>query len=139
MGEVDKEHCQVRFVPIKKCEYVPCGIFMTKDTTNLELQQKVMAELDYKEAYQLLRIELEGQFDPAAEFDLKRIAQMEGVVDVSTEKLISSYDYKKLKDDFKNGIISEYIKDMEARGKSRITEKALQYGVDALYRTMEKA
>ena len=134
MGEVDKEHCSVHFVPVRKCEYVPCGIYMTEEMGNTELTQKVTEALKEKESYQLLRIHLEGKYDPDITLETEELERLEGVVDISTKDLIPGYDYDKLKQDFKNELLGRYISTMERMPQNGITKRALFYGVDALCR-----
>ena len=49
-----------------------------------------------------------------------------------TEQLSPDYDYEKLKENYKDTLLGNYIEEIERRPQDVVTKKALEYGVNAL-------
>ena len=74
---------------------------------------------------------LRGKVSPDTGFDIEKLEAFDRVVDV-TEQLLPDYDYEKLKEDYKDTLLGNYIENMERRPQDMVTKKALEYGVNAL-------
>ena len=68
---------------------------------------------------------------PISGFDTAKLEEFDRVVDV-TEQLSPDYDYEKLKENYKDTLLGNYIEEMERRPQDVVTKKALEYGVNAL-------
>ncbi len=134
-GELEKSGAacgtELHFYPIKNCEYCHEVVEMTAETTERELLQKVKRLLAERPDYQYFRIYLEGYTDPDNFFELEHLAALERIVDV-TSHLVPDYHYEKMLLENKDSILGKYIHTMQTHPKSAVTEKALEYGVNAL-------
>ena len=131
LGTIDKEHTDIHFHPVKKCEYCHEIYPVTAKTTDLELGDWVRNLLEERPGYQYFRLFLRGKILPDIEFDTEKLETFDRVVDV-TEQLLPDYDYDKLKENYKGTLLGNYIKEMEKRPQDVVTKKALEYGVNAL-------
>lgn len=135
MGEIEKRegHTETRlsFYPIKKCEYKHEKIFVSSDMTQYELEQEVKDRIAEGEPYMLYRIFLEGRVNPEIEPDMTRIEQLAQVVDV-TAHLQPDYDYQKILAEQPDSLLGRYIADIEKMAQDVVTQKALEFGVNAL-------
>ena len=134
-GELEKSDtahgAELHFYPIKKCEYCHEVLEVTAETTERQLQEKIKTLLAERPEYQYFRIYLEGYADPDNVFDLGQFTSWNRIVDV-TSRLVPDYHYDKMLLENKDSILGKYIHTMQSRPKSAVTEKALEYGVNAL-------
>ena len=77
------------------------------------------------------RLFLRGKVSLDTGFDTAKLEEFDRVVDV-TEQLSPDYDYEKLKENYKDTLLGNYIEEMERRPQDVVTKKALEYGVNAL-------
>lgn len=64
--------------------------------------------------YQYFRLFLRGKVSPDTGFDTAKLEEFDRVVDV-TEQLSPDYDYEKLKENYKDTLLGNYIEEMERR------------------------
>ena len=131
LGTIDKEHTDIHFHPVKKCEYCHEVYPVTGKTTNFEICEWAKTLLAERPGYQYSRLFLRGKVSPDTEFDTAKLEEFDRVVDV-TEQLSPDYDYEKLKENYKDTLLGNYIEEMERRPQDVVTKKALEYGVNAL-------
>lgn len=137
LGDVTKKGCQVSFFPIRKCEYVEHKLIVTENMTNLEILEKLKEDLNKKESYQLYRVSLEGTCDPKMQVETEALECLPDVAAVENH-LLPSYDFSRLKTEYKGTLLEKYISEMERGPQNTVTKEALYYGVDALYQAMEQ-
>ena len=106
LGTIDKEHTDIHFHPVKKCEYCHEVYPVTGKTTNFELCEWAKTLLAERPGYQYFRLFLRGKVSPDTGFDTAKLEEFDRVVDV-TEQLSPDYDYEKLKENYK-----DYIEDI---------------------------
>lgn len=99
--------------------------------TNFELCEWAKTLLAERPGYQYFRLFLRGKVSPDTEFNTAKLEEFDRVVDV-TEQLSPDYDYEKLKENYKDTLLGNYIEEMERRPQDVVTKKALEYGVNAL-------
>ena len=131
LGTINKEHTDIHFHPVKKCEYCHEVYPVTGKTTNFELCEWAKTLLAERPGYQYFRLFLRGKVSPDTGFDTAKLEEFDRVVDV-TEQLSPDYDYEKLKENYKDTLLGNYIEEMERRPQDVVTKKALEYGVNAL-------
>lgn len=131
MGELEKGKSQVHFFPIQKCEYRQESYAVHAGTSQRELRNWVETLLKERPQYQYFRLSLVGHKAMDMEYDLQELRAFPRIVDV-TEKLVPDYDYVKLQEEYANTILGNYIRTMQAETRDVVTNKALEYGVNAL-------
>ena len=138
MGEVTHLGCDVKFYPMRYCEYVHLPITLDGTMTDYALYHKIQEILSFAESFQIYKFILNGKKNPEVEFDIGRILKLPQVVDV-VENWELDYDFDKLKETYENQVIGRYIRALEQnkdRKKEELIKKALYYGVDALCKSM---
>lgn len=113
LGTIDKEHTDIHFHPVKKCEYCHEVYPVTGKTTNFELCEWAKTLLAERPGYQYFRLFLRGKVSPDTGFDTAKLEEFDRVVDV-TEQLSPDYDYEKLKENYKDTLLGNYIEEMES-------------------------
>ncbi len=130
-GEIGKNNAQVHFFPVKKCEYRHEVIAVSTEMSELAIKEQVEALLAESPSYQYFRIILEGYADPDITYDIEKIGQLPRIVDV-TAHLVPDYNYEKMLAENKDTLLGSYIYAMQSRKQDAVTQKALEYGVNAL-------
>lgn len=131
LGTVDKEHCEMSFFPVKKCEYRHEIIRITPQMTEYALEQQVRELVTANPPYCYYCLSLEGRVDPDISYQPEKLEQLERVVSVE-ESLIPDYHYEKLYAEHENTLLGAYISAMEKKKDDPVAAKALEYGVGAL-------
>ncbi len=72
-----------------------------------------------------------GKVSPDTGFDTAKLEEFDRVVDV-TEQLSPDYDYEKLKENYKDTLLGNYIEENGKAAAGCGHKKALEYGVNAL-------
>lgn len=131
MGELEKERCQVFFYPIKKCEYCHESFTVTAKTSEREIYEWAKQLLTKRPSYQYFRLFLQGKREPDADYDLKRLEQLERVVDV-IDVTQADLQYDKLETEYAGTLLEHYIHSLRSMPETNVTKQALEYGVNAL-------
>ncbi|MCI8484083.1 MAG: DNA repair exonuclease [Lachnospiraceae bacterium] len=131
MGELEGHVCNVKFYPLRYCEYVSLNLKVSKDVATGELKEVIAEQIKKSPAYQLFKVNLTGFSDPEAPLDLEALTGMERVVQV-IDNCRPDYDLEKLQAQFDQQIIGRYIAALEKLPQNEITKRALYYGVEAL-------
>lgn len=127
-GTVERE---VSFFPIENCEYCHEKITVTPDMTQYAIEAEVDKILSEGKPYMRYRILLCGHTEPDTVFDLERLAQREQIVDVRAE-LMPELSYDRITEEQPDSLLARYVLRMRKQGSDEITERALEYGVNAL-------
>lgn len=130
-GCIDKERVDVHFIPIKKCEYCHESYVITAKTTEREIIAWAKELLETRPEYQYFRLTLTGRRDPEVIYDLSVLEELPRIVDVR-EETVPDYDYERLLEEHSESILGAYIRSMKRREADGVTQKALEYGVNAL-------
>lgn len=133
IGELDSRGIQLSFYPIQKCQYRHEVLRVNRNTTEWEIRKQVQTLLEESEPYQRFRLFIEGTTEPDMELnlELERIPLHEKVIDVHYN-LRPDYDYEKLCQEQEHTILGRYLKGMLGKEESAVTQKAIEYGVNAL-------
>ncbi len=131
MGELKKGGAGLRFYPIKKCEYCHETYPVTGETSERDILDWAERLLTERPDYQYFRLFLKGKRNPNISYDVSRLMQLARVVDV-TCALAPDYDYERLLEEHRDSLLGSYIRSMRNRPQDAVTEKALEYGVNAL-------
>lgn len=131
MGELEKGRCNMHFFPIRKCEYCHEIYEVTPQTTEWEIRNWAGQLLRERPAYQYFRLNIRGRKAPDANYHLEFAETMERIVDV-TVQLVTDYDYDRLEREYAGSLLGAYIKTMRGKEGNVVSQKALEYGVQAL-------
>ena len=137
ISEFSKQVSLLEFIPIADTEYIPLVINVNKTTTNAELIKSISEEILRRGTRHIYKLTILGSKDPGVDFDLDslhdnfRIAR---IIDDS-EPL---YDFAKLFSEHSNDMIGFFIKELNRENISKLDKKALNHGVSALLKTIEK-
>lgn len=134
-GELEKRAGEVwtnvSFFPIRKCEYRHEEIRVTSDMTQFQLEEQVRECVRAGESYMRYRIFLTGYANPDNLYDLERLEQIEQVIDVRSN-VRPDYNYEKMRAKEPDSLLGRYIADLQKMPQNRVTQKAMEYGVNAL-------
>lgn len=131
MGELEKGACSVTFCPIRYCEYVSMNLKVREETTGEALQDVLAEQIRKAPSHQLFRLVLTGSGNQDNSIDTEALEHMERVVQVM-DRCRPDYDFRQLKQRYKEQIPGRYIETLEELPQDEITRKALYYGVEAL-------
>ncbi len=131
MGEIKDGECQVQFVPLRYCEYVPLNLKVSREISQSALEEFVASRIRVAPEHQKFRIVLNGFCDRTAPVDPEKIMSMDRVARV-INRCHADYDFEKLKLQYEKQILGQYIQKLEEMTQDEITKKALYYGVEAL-------
>ncbi len=136
MGELSDTGCQVRFLPIKKCEYIKQELIVNGKMSWNQIYTEVQALLDQREDYQISHIRLVGYRDGDLEIDKDVLSALERVVRVSDETL-PDYQFEKLRQQHEGTLLGNYIETLLQHPDYSLARTALYYGVWAMIESME--
>lgn len=131
MGNLTKAGADIYFYPIQNCEYCHETYEVDRHTTERQITAWVKALLAERPGYQYFRLYLKGRKDPELRYDLTALQELERIVDV-TEEIVPDYDYGKLLAEHPDSLLGMYIRAIRQREMDAVTQKALEYGVNAL-------
>ena len=121
----------IGFLPIEKCEYRHEKIVVTPDMTQYELEAALEKVIKAGETHMRYRILLEGYVEPDMVFDLERLAKREQILEVRAQ-LMPNFNYARIVEEQPDSLLARYILRMQKHDVDDITERALEYGVNAL-------
>ncbi len=130
-GEIEDHVCQVQFVPLHYCEYVPLNLKVSQEITQGALFEFVEEHVKKAPSYQKFKITLHGFCDWGTSLIPEELRELEQVVQV-TNQCKADYDFENLKQQYGQQILGRYIQALEKMPQDEITKKALYYGVEAL-------
>lgn len=131
LTKLDKSHTEVHFYPIKKCEYRQEIFPVTPDTSMRQLEEAVQEVLEENPKYRYFHVRFEGYINPDMDYDFSRIGTMDRIVNVE-KHLLPNYDYERMQEESPDSLLGSYIRAMRNRPQDVVTQKALEYGVNAL-------
>jgi len=135
VGEITKQNgkaeCRCHFFPVKKCEYCTEVFEVTPKTTMYALEEQIRVLAAEGESYKLYRIVLEGCTDAEQEIDIAPLESLPSVAAVCSD-LRLNYDYDRMREEAAGSLLAGYIEQMQKLPQNAITNKAMEYGVNAL-------
>lgn len=136
LGELSYGKCQVKFLPIKKCEYIKQELVINGKMSWNQILDGVKTLLSEREEYQISHVRLLGYRDGDLEIDKEAIAQMDRVVRVSDETL-PDYQFEKIRQQHEGTLLGNFIETLLAHPDYGLARTALYYGVWAMMESME--
>lgn len=131
LGEIQDHVCQVQFIPLHYCEYVPLNLKVSREISQSALQEFVAARIRLAPEHQKFRIVLNGICNKNDPVEPDKIRAMDRVAQV-INRCHADYDFEKLKLQYEKQILGRYIQTLEEMPQNEVTRKALYYGVEAL-------
>lgn len=139
-GEIRDGQVRTWFIPNGSREYKELKIMSHPGDTSLSLEQAVREQIKVFGEKHQYKITLTGFRDPDIIYDIQRYEKLGRVVEVKDETE-PDYDFEALVRQYKDGIISQYIKRLKGEKAleelDEIQRRALYYGVQALLETKE--
>ena len=136
LGELDEAGCTVKFLPIKKCEYIKQELVVNGKMTWTQILDEIKTMLADREDYQISHVRILGYRDGDLEIDKDAIAQLERVVRVSDET-VPDYQFEKIKQQQEGTLLGNFIQEMEKHPNEELAKTALYYGVWAMMESMD--
>lgn len=142
-GDIDKNESsqaatRIRFVPFSKREYNKLSIDVTKESTNLSIQENIRDTILSTGSQHLYQVTLKGVRDPELLLETQTIYTLGNIVEVIDE-VLPDYNFEVLYQENKDNIIGSYInKIRNSSDDAELCEKALYYGIQALLNTKER-
>lgn len=130
IGEVNERGIRTQFIPAAVRSYVPISIEVNAQTTQFELEAKIMEVINEKGSDNIFTITLEGFRNGEIFFSVKNIKELGNVVKVIDETK-PDYDVEKIYHQHKGSLIGDYIEYFNGKTKD-IDKKAFYYGLNAL-------
>lgn len=134
--EFRKKEPEARFFSVAKCRYEKREIAVDREMTMYYLQRSVQEILEERPKQEISHICLTGYRDPEIHIDLESLKNLRRVVSV-TDQTRPYYDLEKLKQQYRGQLIGRFIEKMQAYPDRELAQKAVCYGLDAIYRGME--
>lgn len=136
-GELDGKICRSIFHPVKNCQYVDTEIPVDERMGMYQIKEQVLRILRDREPYEISHLHFTGYTDPELRIDTGAFLQSERVVAVKDETK-PAYDFAHLKKQYADGLIGRFIEKMEQYPQRELAQRALYYGMDAIYRSREE-
>lgn len=136
MGELTDAGCRVKFLPIKKCEYIKQELIVNGKMTWNQILSQVKELLKEREPYQISHVRLLGYRDGDLEIDRLVIQELDGVVRV-TDDTLPDYQFEKLRQQHEGTLLGSFIETLLQHPDYGLARKALYYGVWAMMESME--
>ncbi len=139
-GEISPSTHQVtslEFIPLSKAEYISLTVHVVPKTTNGEVNDRLLWEIERRGEQNIYRIKLQGRRDPDIEFDLTGLGMRQQIIEV-TDETEPRYNFRQLFAEHPGDMIGFYINALRKDEMTPIEKKALYYGIDALLATKDE-
>lgn len=136
VGELDETGCGVKFLPIKKCEYIKQELVINGKMTWTQILSEIKSLLMNREEYQISHVRILGYRDGDLEIDKEAIIQLDRVVRVSDET-VPDYQFDKLRQQHEGTLLGNYIEEVQKYPDQILAKTALYYGVWAMMESMD--
>lgn len=130
-GEITKTDKNIRFVPFAQRSYVPVTIKTNASQTSLSLNEWIGKMIAERGKQQIYRITITGWKDPDVVYEFSRAYEYGNVLEILDHSR-PAYNFDKLRSIHQKNIIGRYIERMSGLKQSEVSERALQFGVQAL-------
>lgn len=134
-GECSSEGTHLCFVPCASRFYIPLLIRTEPKTTQYQLEEMIRREISAQGSHHIYQIFLEGFRDAEVLFDKKRLLDLGNVLEVMDDTQ-ADYNLGAIYEEYKGSLIGEYIGHFLEKDRTVVEEKALYYGLDALFHAM---
>ena len=121
---------KAEFVPFAVSSYLTLSLQADPETTQFALEEDARRKMDMAGGRNLYKLRITGKRDPEMEFSLRRLEQMDRVVEVS-DQTEPAWDFRELSRRYRGSLIGEFVDFFEEKDTD-IERKALYYGVEAL-------
>ena len=139
-GEIHPEThklTHLEFVPAATLQYLPLAVKVSRETTNMELADRIMAEIRKRGEENIYRFRLKGMRDPDIEFDLSSLEAQFRIAEI-IDDTEPDYDFSALFAEHSSDMIGFFIQALQKEDMSPVEKKALYYGVNALLHTTDE-
>lgn len=140
IGEISPTTHQLtslELIPMAKASYIPLVVHITKQTTNMELSERIASEIEKRGSDNIYRFCIRGMRDPDIEFDLEYLLNRMRIVELIDETE-PQYDFSALFAEHPSDMIGFYIQALNREEMSPVEKKALYYGINALLQTKDE-
>lgn len=127
----------LQFIPTASVQYIPLAVNVSKDTTNVELSDRIAHEIENRGEQNIYRFRIKGMRDPDIEFDLEQLASRFRIAEILDDSE-PQYDFSALFAEHSSDMIGFYIQALQKDNMSPVEKKALYYGVNALLHTTDE-
>lgn len=134
LGEVSEEGIEVEFVPFATREYKHLEIEVHSKMTNGEVAALVEKTVGRNGQQHLYRLILTGFRDRDIFFDTRGMDTYGNILEI-LDRTKPAYDFARLREQNKENLLGQFIKEMECFEKDSIEYQALYEGVHALMET----
>lgn len=135
VGTLDEAGCEVKFLPIKKCEYIKQELVVNGKMTWAQIVEAAKELLAQRESYQISHLRILGYRDGDLEINKEELLALERVVRV-TDETVPDYQFEKLKVQHEGTLLGSFIEEVERHPDQALAKDALYYGVWAMMESM---
>lgn len=129
---------KIEFVPFSKREYKKIDILVTKESSNLSIQEDIKEVIEKYGSQHMYQVALKGLRDPELILDKLAIYSL-GYITQIDDEVQPDYDIELLYQENKDNLIGAYIDRIRNSSSDKsMCEKALYYGIQALLNTKER-
>lgn len=136
-GEIRKKEIYIEFVPSSIREYKTVSVEVENDTTHFSLENTIREAIKEQGEEHLYTVLLKGKKPAHTEFFTDAFYKLGNIRDVEDKTQIA-YSKEQLKENYKGSIMESYLALFEKEEITEETEKAFQYGVEALLESGEE-
>lgn len=136
-GEIVNREIYTEFVPASVREYRRIAMQVQDDTTQFSLENSVKRAIKEKGEKNIYTIVLEGKKAVDTEFFTDSFYKLGNIREVE-DRMVTAYSKGQLKERYKGSIMETYIALFDQENNTAETEKAFQYGVEALLESGEE-
>ena len=137
ISDFSREVSRLDFIPIADIEYIPLVINVNTNTSNAELIGSISDEITKRGTKHIYKLTILGVRNPYIDFDLDGLHENFRIAKIIDDSE-PMYDFAKLFSEHSNDMIGFFIKELNRENISRLDKKALNYGVSALLKTIDK-
>lgn len=134
---VTKKVTDLKFVPSAQLQYIPLAVNVSPDTTNLELADRIIQEIESRGCHNIYRFRIKGMRDPETEFDLGQLSARYRICEILDDSE-PQYDFSALFSEHPSDMIGFFIQALQKEDMSPVEKKALYYGINALLHTTDE-
>ncbi len=135
VGTLNEAGCKVKFLPIKKCQYIKQELVVNGKMTWNQIMEAAEALLKSREDYQISHLRILGYRDGDLEINKEALLAMERVVRV-VDETVPDYHFEKIKDQHEGTLLGSFIEEVERHPDQGLAKSALYYGVWAMMESM---
>lgn len=133
-GSYQNGQVSIAFIPFAERSYIALEIPVDERQTDFSLQEKIQSLIKENGVQNIYKIKLTGYRDADIVFHTDHYMRYGNIIEVVDES-IPAYDLEVLLRQNQDNIIGRYIEKLYHPAMSKVEEKALYYGIQALLET----